>query len=43
MNNQSVLFKLNAVKINHNTFFSNFLMAQADYVDVAIVIISFVC
>ena len=39
MNNESVLFKLNADKINHNDFFSDFIMAQADFVDVAIVII----
>ena len=40
MNNESVLLKLNADKINLNNFFSNFLMAQADFVDLVIGIIS---
>ena len=42
MNNESVLFKLIADKIYHNDFFPNFLMAQADFVNVGIRINSFV-
>ena len=34
INNQSILFKLNDDNINHNVFFSNFLLTQIDFVDV---------
>ena len=43
MNNKSVLFKLNADKINeYKQFCPNFEITQADFLDVAIGIISFV-